>query len=35
MPNANIAGTVMSELLPVTTPMTLVRKKITISATSS
>ena len=35
MPNANIVGTVMSELLPVTTPMTLVRKKITISATSS
>ena len=35
IPNDSMAGTVMSELLPVTTPTTLVRKKITISAVSS
>ena len=35
MPNWNIAGTVISELLPVTTPTTLVRRKRMIKPTSS
>ena len=35
IPNVNIAGTVMSELLPVTTPTMLVRKKMMMSAISS
>jgi hypothetical protein len=34
IPNRNIAGTVIRELLPVTTPTTLVTKKRSIKATS-
>ena len=35
MPNCNSAGTVMSDVLPVTTLITLVRKKMAMSASSS